>query len=848
MNGPTSRGTARRFDWALFLGDTAIASWLWFSFWSFNERTAGLWARVLFPALAVATLAWILGLHRFIPGARSALLAKTAVLGVAIAALAYAAARIRILGLSGREALWLGAAASIFLWIMRSIYWRTGESHADRAREILRWIAVGLAATLVLLPLYFAGSIGAGDAYWYVLMLSDFLTQLKAGVFPVWVGQSTFAFNGAVSPLRYAPGFQYYGGLMDFLTAMSLRPGVVKNICLAFTGICGGFSAYACLRQISPRRPWIACFLSILWILGPGVLAPLTSGDQYMTFIAFPFVPLVLLGCWRVWEFDDRWGRFWIAVGLAGLWFCHSPIALWLTLISGALYAGAALTRRSWRSELRSVSMMAAIFLTLGSLPFLSFFSLDNQIHSQSVGLAAAEQVHFYFPNNFKPVAPLLGGLADYQIGYSLLATLVVALLAMFVSRPKGAWAFALVSVAIIPCTVPVPWATDAFWGHVPGWFVSVNNVWPMQRLFLVWSSLIIFTAAIILGSPRASGQASRHGAIIGFLACGLIWSAHEGWTLSTRLSRSRSTPAQSRLIESPDNTELGRYPYSSFEFTPAYASHGYMDAWFENRLLDRPSLRTLVTNADAAAPGDASPAAGPAVGELLQHGVVTAENIANSDFYVLKPPLLLEPRKHYALRLEFAQPDIVGTLQIANDGIFREYLLPDSGSGMERRGPPRSFGTTPTSGRVIPLAVDEKGAGSPNTLLITVRKTRDNFTAGRFWLYSYDRSRLPIRVDSWIPYRAHLNAPKAAYLESPRMWLRGWRATVNGRPTATERSPENLVMIPVPPGESAIALDFVPPLAVSVSFWIGLGGWLLLCTAAFAWLFRGRRLERVPA
>ena len=825
-----------------------MGGWLWFSFWSFTEHTAGLWPRVLWPALAVAGLAWAVGLHRFTPGARAALLAKTAVLAAAVAALSYAAARLGLLDLSVRNALWLGAASSILLWMMHSVYWRTGESHAERAQEMVRWIAVGLAATFVLLPLYFAGTIGAGDAHWYVLMLSDFLTQLRAGVFPVWVGQSTYAFNGAVSPLRYAPGYQYYGGLMDFLTAMSLRPGVVKNLCLAFTTLCGGFSAYACLRQITRGRPWIACLLSVLWIWGPGVLAPLTSGDQYMTFIAFPFVPLVLLGCWRVWEFDDRWGRFWIAVGLAGLWFCHSPIALWLTLISAGLYVGAALTRRSWRRELRSVALMAALFLVLGTLPFLSVLTLDNQLHAPSVGLSAAEQVHFYFPRNFKPVDPQFGGIADYQIGYSLLAALVAALLIMFVSRPRGAWAFALATIAIIPFTVPVPWLTDAIWGHVPGWFVTINNVWPMQRLFLVWSSLIVFTAAIILGSPRASGKAWRHGALVGFLACGLVWSALEARKLSRRISRSCTGPEASRLYEGPDNTQLGRYAYSSFEYTPAYASHGYMYGWFENRLLDRPSLQPLITNADAAAPGDAAPAASLTSPQLLQHGVMTAENIPGSDYYALKPLLVLEPGKRYALRLEFSQPDIVGTLQFANNGIFREYLLPDSGSGMDRRGPTRAFGTTPTSGRVIPLMVTPQGAGSPNALLVTVRPKRESFTAGNFWLYSYERDRLPIRVESWIPYRVHFIAPKAAYLESPRVWLKGWRATVNGRPATTERSPENLVMVPVSAGENTVTLEYSPPKAVSVSFWVCISGWLILCMAAFGWFFRGRPLELEPA
>ncbi len=828
MNWRTSPKAGRRLDWALLLGDFAVASWLWFSFWRFSGLVDPTFPRVLAPAAASALLGVLLGTHRSNSGARLGALAAAG------AALGYGAARLGWLPLSGREALWLGAAQAATAGILHLFHARLGGSLSERAWELVRWTALGLAATLVMLPFYFAGSVGSGDAHWYVVMLADFLAQLKAGAFPVWVGQGPFAFNGAVSPLRYAPGFQYYGGIADFLSAQALQPVAVKNLCLCLSGIGGAFAAYACMRPIVNGRHWIACLLAILWIAGPGVLAPVISGDQYMTFIAIPFVPVVLHGCWRVVALDDRWGRLWIAAGLGALWVCHPPIGLWMTVIAGAIYASMLLLRRSWARELGRIGFMAAVFLAIGSYPFISLLNLDNQLRVTSVGGSAAYEVHRYFPGNFRPISPAGGGLMDYQIGYALLGVLVLSLALLAVSRPRAAWAFALASVLVVPFTVPVPFLTDFLWGHLPGWFVTIDNVWPMQRLFLIWSALAAFTAAVVLGSPRVSGGPWGRALVVAALAAGLAWSATEARKLAALATRTHSSPEQTRVMEGPNNSQLGRYAYGSFATTPGYASHGFMDAWFENRLLDRQSLESFLSNADAAAPGDGPD---PGAATLVSKGLMTAENITQSTSYFLRPTLTLDPGKRYALRLEFFDPATDGVLQLMQDTLFREYLLPDSGVGIGRSGPPRSFGTEATSGRVISLGVLGKDPAPIKTILITARASHKDFTAGRYWLYTYERSRLPISVESWIPYRVRFTAPRPAYLESPRMWLKDWRATVNGVAVAPERSPEGLVMVPVPAGPNTVTLDYVPPFAVQASFWIFAGAWVLAGGAALAWL-----------
>ena len=833
---------------SFMLGDAAVAAWLWHAVQRYTGYDGALWPAVLGPVLAAPLLSFALGLHRFRPNGQAILFLKAVGFGFALAGLGAIAGARGWLPLSGREALWIGAASAGLAWLQRAVYFGAWARPPAQPWEMLRWLAVGAAGTFVMLPFYHSGSIGAGDAHWYAIMLADFIAQLRAGVFPVWVGQSLYAFNGAVSPLRYAPGFQYFGGLVDLLSAHALEPMAVRNASLAVVSLLGAFSAYACLRPIVGRRPWIACGLSILWILSPGVWAPVTSGDQYMTFMAIPFVPVALHGCWRVWERDDRWSRLWIAVGLAGTWLCHSPVALWMTLISAGMYLAAVFIRRSWRRELGLAALMTAVFAILGAFPFVSVLTLDNQIKAATLRGYTIQMVRASFPANFLPIDPNGPALANYQLGYALLGILAVALLLLFRARPRGAWAFVIPAFLILPFFVPVPWLTSALWSHVPHWFANIQNVWPMQRLFLVWASLVVFLAAIVLGSPRAEGRALQRGALIAAFVCGLIWSGHEARKVIPGIGR--DTQAQTRISFGPDNIQLTRYAYSSFAYAPGYFSHSYMEPWLENRLLDRHSLDPVLENADAAAPMPPAGASQAADPRLVGSGLLKAEVIGQSNTYYLFPRLVLDPGRRYALRLEFLEPGIEGTLQFLHPSMFREYMLPDSGMGIARAGPSLpsfAFGSDASNSHVIPMIISASGPDSPNALFLAKKRTKDNFPFARYWLYTYERNKLPINVESWIPYRARVDASQPVYLETPRMWLKGWSARVNGHTVTAVRSRENLVMVPIEAGQSKVVLEYHPSAVLGTAFWMCAVGWLGLAATGLcqASLWSGGRRMR---
>ena len=827
-----------KFSLALLIGDAGLVTWLALAQQAFTDHLPTPWFQVALPAALTALLAWILRWHDFHEGRILRLATKG--LGVALATgvgLVVLSAAGGVRSTTGAQ-LWLAGAAGVLLFVMRVVYFAARATWPGQRLEMLRWLALAAAMTALFWPYFTADSMGSGDAYWYTLMLADFVAQLRAGVFPVWVGQSVYAFNGTVSPLRLAPWFQHVGKLLDFITWHALSLVALKNVTLVVNAMVGAFATYGCLRSILATRPTIAAILAWLWLASPGVLAPLMCGDQYMTFMTLPFVPLALYGCWRAWNQGDRMAGICLAAGLAGLWLSHSPIALWLSLLSALQYLALILVRRSWRSELLRVASMAIIFIVLGSLPFVSVLSLDNLIRVQTYVGSVVQEIARAFPANFLPIDLHTDIIFAYQLGYTAAAAGLLALLLSLWIRPKGATAFAASVVFLGPFTLPVPWLNAKLWASLPWWFVTINNVWPMQRLFLVWSSVIFFGLAIVISDSRIARRTWCVWLLGLFLIAGCGWSWHEAGKLDFQVVRSRIPPKSEAGMLAPQNVMLTRYCYSIFEWTPAYVNHGYMDPVLENRLIDPQTGSVLMANADAAAPLLATNTKGwftrVSHPRLMQSGLFAASQIGDTRIYALTPEFELAPGKHYVLRFEFVRPDETGVLQILHDRLFREYLLPDAGAGLGRRGPSLTFGSEPQCSKILPLQFDGPDRITPTLQFVAPQPGQTSFPFARYWLYTYDPSELPVAVESWIPYRVRVHTAVSAWLETPRIWQPQWHATVNGRAVTVQRTPQNLAAIPVGPGDSEVILKYQPPFLLSLSYGVCLAGWGILLAAGW--------------
>jgi hypothetical protein len=247
------------------------------------------------------------------------------------------------------------------------------------------------------------------------------------------------------------------------------------------------------------------------------------------------------------------------------------------------------------------------------------------------------------------------------------------------------------------------------------------------------------------------------------------------------------------------------------------------MDPLWENRLIRPGSETPVATNAEGAVRG------APVV-----EGILTATNDNHSNYYKLSPTLTLQPGRRYALRLDFIGPPESAVLQLRGNGIFREYVMPDSGDGMSPLHLTRAFGSLPTSQRTISLWTDASlPVDLTGTWIARDRAIVDRFQLARFSLHTYLPADLPVRVASFVPYRADAYTPELAWLETPRMWLGRYQATVNGHNAEVGRSANNLAMVRLDLGDNHVALDYAPGFWLAASYWAMILSWTALVLLA---------------
>jgi hypothetical protein len=210
-----------------------------------------------------------------------------------------------------------------------------------------------------------------------------------------------------------------------------------------------------------------------------------------------------------------------------------------------------------------------------------------------------------------------------------------------------------------------------------------------------------------------------------------------------------------------------------------------------------------------AATPADTpSAVAKTSFGLKLDNGAVYSE---------IAEPLALQPGRHYLAEFNFNFPEAHGILQLYGTTFFRQYELPQSGNA-------KAFGSGPEQPHLLPLWTSSSRPELIHVRFVSADASLSNEQLNQFGsltLRLYRPEALPVHVTSWIPYRASVNAPRSAWLETPRVFQSSYRAMIGGHPAAIRKSNEGLVMVAVPAGRSQVTLELHPPFALSLSFWI---------------------------
>ncbi len=697
---------------------------------------------------------------------------------------------------------------------------RAGDARSENGR----WILLGMAGLFLLQGLIRATRHGAGDAEWYGAMLADMVAQVRAGVFPVWSGQSEYQFQRRhLSPAR-RPGFPLPGGAARHPQpphAGRLRPakppaGAGRPGRGFFRVFQPGIPAAAPARARGgpgaalprlPRRPRPRLQYRPVHVVDHPAVDPARlvrprkrSFQRRRAFGSGPCVP-------------PRRG----ALGLC--WWGHSPIALWLTIFAGAAQLVRVLahppTRRGWRDAAAGAAAFAAIAayypIAFGAL--LSSRSRRCGPFRFRLPGPAPSPISCAGPTSSPPAAlgrwsPTGRGLGDFQLGYALWGLLAFA--AWNIRRVHRAEARFLLGLSglLLLLLTPIPGLNLALWRLVPAVVRNVTGNWVMNRLYLILAGAIIYGVAAT-ATEEAPGHPGRWRTLRLLVVLGCIWSLLEAskFAKGSRIDGRAMVAATTQLR--PENAMATRFAYLIFPRLPAYYSEGVVDPLLGESAAGR---------ARPTDPSHVQPAARrggrrrPRPGGILRRaaaGQLPAgrRGVSPRARETLSPgPGGAQPR-----------PGPGASSQIRGVSSFREYALPAYGEA-------ESFGVGDRHAGLVAL-----WTSNPDGDAITVRFFPDGSAgtaaalqpfAHLTWM-AYDPARLPIaKSPRWIPYRASVTSPSAAWLETPRMYQQGYAATIGGRPAAVRKSAEGLVEVQVPAGTSVVTLGYRAPAGLAALFW----------------------------
>ena len=678
------------------------------------------------------------------------------------------------------------------------------------SKEILRLGILALAAAWLLHPFATARMYGAGDALWYANMLADFVIQLRHGVFPIFAGQTEFAFNGAVYPLRVAPMYQHLAGLIDLITGRSLGFIALQHLTVIACGVAGIYACYFTLCRIAPERRWSAAGFAILYLSCPGLLGAIYTQDLYMTWMTVPLAPLAVYGIVRTFRKDDLKSQFLLAAPLAALWWAHSPIALWFTIIASGSQVVRLARVRGGPDPFKRALLGAVLFAVLAQYPFVSVAEISTPgTESTAVGSLAhpekiSEIVRSVFPAVVQPLSAHARELSDLQLGYAFWAILLCSVVAAFSARRLELGVLLAVSAILLILVLPVSGLNRFLWTHMPAEVVRITYYWPMQRFYLILAAILAAAGQIAFDSPGKRTTVSAAAAAVLIIGCG--WSLWESRQFVRAAADRTATEVVTARIQRPENLILMDHAYGLFPKIPAHFSNGVVDPRSEARLYSVPTGRLMPE------PEGRTLLSGPLVGSVD----------ANVGVLDLNPSIHLEPGRRYELEFAFSGENVPGTLQFTGRSMFREYSLPSSGE-------PLAFGDQPNNVRTVDLWTSEPDGDDVNIGFIPKLQggnTADFADFGSFILREVDLRREAVEIVSFLPFRAEVRSETHALLETPRMFMPGYVASVDGHNVEVVRSTEGLVSVPVESGDHSVSLWFVGPLLLRISFWAAICAW----------------------
>ncbi|WP_404422615.1 hypothetical protein [Nibricoccus sp. IMCC34717] len=710
-------------------------------------------------------------------------------------------------------AFWLYAAALVAL--PSALAHRFTAGTAQRRLESLRYAALMALAFWLFQPIAYPVIHGSGDANWYATMLADALSQARAGVLPLFGGQSLHQFNGALYPLRIAPGFHYLGVLFDVLTGRSLDAVSVQNFMIVSWAMAAAVSAYSCASRFLRAHPGIAWLLALAFVCCPGVMAVAYFTDLYMSWTTIPLLPVVFTASLLLYEQVTLRRCLTLGGALGMLWWGHTPIALWVTVFATVLQLHRLwVGRRQLRHDFRNLSAAALAFAFCAAFPVISATRFPPETGAPTTSFQKAEPNNIArflaeaSPGNLLPLHDGGRSLSAFQLGYTFWAALVLLLVVLVRIRDRRLLVPALLALFLALWLNPLPGLAIPQWSLIPALIRDTTGNWVMNRLYAIFAALLLPALAIALGHLLTSENRCLYSGLRLTLIALLLWSVSEALKFGRESDKIRGASPTPEAVLAPENTVITRFAYLGFGGTPPNFSDGVVDPELEHTLIDargkRHSLESLIL--EAAAQNDPRTRTTP---------LAPFANLGEERRWSIAQPLRLEPEKRYLLVFDFSQsPALNGVLQLQGSGLLRQYQLP-------RYGGPASFGSAPGAKHTLPLRTSRATGDSVHIRYVFAQgETPATLRAVRVSVIEYAPDVVPLRIHSWIPYEASLALAEPCLVETPRMYQSWWRHTTGG---VLERTGDGLLAFRHPGGSQTHRIEYAVPLLFRVLFFAGL-------------------------
>lgn len=214
---------------------------------------------------------------------------------------------------------------------------------------------MAIAATLVIMPMFFLGQASGHDFQFHLASWLDVAGQWREGIlFPRWAEWANWGF-GEPRFVFYPPASWMLGAGLGSVLPWKLVPGIFIWLAL----VLAGYSMWRFAREYLP--PGQALGAAVLYAVNPYHLVIAYYRSDFAELLAGAIFPLILWGTLRI--IRDGWRSLpKLAFPFAAIWLANAPAAVLATYSVALVLCVSLVEQRSLRSPVAGATAMVAGF------------------------------------------------------------------------------------------------------------------------------------------------------------------------------------------------------------------------------------------------------------------------------------------------------------------------------------------------------------------------------------------------------------------------------------------------------------------------------------------------------